>query len=341
MKILMIGLGGIGQRHLRNIRQLYGDTVEIIAFRRRKLNHVLTDKLKIDSDKDLQEVYKFEEVNSLQAAIALKPNVCFICTPSSMHTDEALEMANSGCHLFIEKPIASSLKNLDKLLETIKQNNLITHVGYQLRFHPCYQKLKDFIDQKVIGKILSVNAEVGEFLPGWHTYEDYRKMYASRADQGGGVILSQIHELDYIYSLFGLPDSCYATGGHLSSLNIDVEDVASIIFNYKHFPVHVHMDYIQRPPSRNCKIIGDEGKIEMDFAKQEIKLFSSDGKLLEYHDYSDFQRNELFINQLKHFFECTEAKKECLVSAEDGTMSLKMALAAKASLNSGQVEKIK
>ena len=83
---------------------------------------------------------------------------------------------------------------------------------------------------------MAVRIEVGEYLPGWHTYEDYRQMYASRADLGGGVILSQIHELDYLYWLFGLPKRVFALGGHLTRLEVDVEDIASILLECRSRP---------------------------------------------------------------------------------------------------------
>ena len=107
-----------------------------------------------------------------------------------------------------------------------------------MRFHPCLQRLHELVQEKKVGRILSVRAEIGEYLPGWHTYEDYRQMYASRQDLGGGVILSQIHELDYLYWLFGLPRSVYALGGHLSRLEIDVEDTADILMECVWMVIH-------------------------------------------------------------------------------------------------------
>ena len=90
-------------------------------------------------------------------------------------------------------------------------------------------------------------------MPGWHPYEDYRALYAARADLGGGVVLSQIHEFDYLYALFGLPRRLFAIGGHLSHLEIDVEDVASTLMEFNvdgHIlPVHLQQDYLQRPAS--------------------------------------------------------------------------------------------
>ena len=134
-----------------------------------------------------------------------------------------------------------------------------------------------------MGRIVAVRAEVGEYLPGWHPYEDYRQMYASRAELGGGVVLSQIHEIDYIYWLFGMPRRVMAIGGHLSSLEIDVEDTASILMECvvdgRPIPVHLHQDYVQRPPSRTCQVIGDEGKILVDFRNLCVKHFDGSGSL--------------------------------------------------------------
>ena len=138
---------------------------------------------------------------------------------------------------------------------------------------------------RAIGRIVAVRAEVGEYLPGWHPYEDYRQMYASRADLGGGVVLSQIHEIDYLYWLFGMPRRLMAMGGHLSSLEIDVEDTASILMECvvdgRPIPVHLHQDYVQRPPSRTCQIIGDDGKILVDFRSLSVTHFDGGGRLAD------------------------------------------------------------
>ena len=113
--------------------------------------------------------------------------------------------------------------------------------------------MKVLIDAKFFGNILSVQAEIGEYLPNWHRYEDYRQMYAAREDLGGGVILSQIHEMDLIYWFFGLPENDLLPGGKLSKLEIDVEDTASSLMQYEgsfgRFPITFHQDFLQRPPS--------------------------------------------------------------------------------------------
>src|SRR6185295_18854023 len=97
---------------------------------------------------------------------------------------------------------------------------------------------------------------------------DYRTMHVSRRELGGGVLLSQIHDLDSVYALLGTPRRLFAVGGHLSDLDIDVEDTASLLMEAvvdgRPVPVHVHQDYLQRPARRTYEVFGDEGRISVD-----------------------------------------------------------------------------
>ena len=217
-------------------------------------------------------------------------------------------------------------------------------VGYQMRFHPCLNALREILDSGILGRILFVNAEVGEYMPGWHKYEDYRKMYAARKDLGGGVIVSQIHEFDYVQWLFGFPKRVFSTGGHLSSLEIDVEDMASTTmecFKGGHLvPVHLHQDYIQRPPIRNCKVIGVKGKVLLDFLALTVTHYDEDGSIAEEKNFAGFDRNQLFIDEIKHFLACIETGTKPCVTIRDGAESLRIALAAKQSLETGRVIEI-
>ncbi len=336
MKVLVVGLGGIGQRHMRNVREKFGNDVEIIAYRVRKLSLTVSQTLEVEEGINVEDKYNIKAYYDYHEALAQVPDVVFICNPSSLHIPIALKAAEAGCHLFIEKPISHNLDDIEQLVSLCESKNLVGFVGYQLRYHPCYKKLKTLINEGVIGRLLSVHAEVGEYLPNWHKYEDYRQMYASRKVQGGGVVLSQIHELDYLYDLFGLPKKVFAIGGHISSLEIDVEDTAKILLDMQYdgrlLPVSVHMDYNQRPPTRGCKVVGEEGKILMDFMATTLKIEKTDGSVSEEFDYSGFERNQLFTDEINHFFKSIEKKEPVGCSLVDGANSLRIALAVKESI---------
>ncbi|MDP1879873.1 MAG: Gfo/Idh/MocA family oxidoreductase [Parachlamydiaceae bacterium] len=337
-KILFIGLGGIGQRHLRNVYSKFGSEISYLAYRERNFNHTITNNLTVEKNVNFIEKYSVEVYSNLSDALLEKPEIAFICNPSSLHIDTCLAVAKSGCDFFVEKPLSHSMEGIEELKSICRSKKLITYVGFQFRFHPCYLLFKKLIEEEIIGNLLSVTAEVGEFLPDMHRYEDYSQLYASRKDLGGGVVVSQIHEIDYLYDLFGKPTKVSAFGGHLSNLEIDVEDVAKVLlqmnFKGRKLPISLHMDYIQKPPSRFCKIIGEEGKITMDITNSRV-IIEKPGKDIECHDFSDFERNEMFVKEIDYFFQCVYNRKLPVISIEEGIISLKIALAIKESLESG------
>jgi predicted dehydrogenase len=344
MKILMMGLGGIGQRHLRNLRAILGGQAEIIAFDLRRDMPVLTDQLQVEPGITLEEKYNLHIFQDLEEALAQKPEVAFICNPTSRHIGAAMRAAQAGCHLFIEKPLSHSMDQVAELIALVEKNGLKAVVGYQLRFHPCLQRLHALLQERKIGRILSVRVEVGEYMPGWHTYEDYRHIYASRKDLGGGVILSQIHEFDYLYWLFGLPGRIFTLGGHLSNLEIDVEDTADSLMECtlegRPVPVALHQDYLQKPLSRFCEVFGDSGKIRMDLRGLTVTVWDGQGNQLEAASYENFPRNQLFLDEINSFLDLLQGRPASLVDLRAGALSLQMALAAKESLATGKVIEI-
>ncbi len=341
MKVLFVGLGGIGQRHLRNLRSILGPAVEVHAYRVRRSTPTLTDQLEVEPGADLETKYHVIVHHDLGSALAVKPEAAFICNPSSLHVPVAMAAAEAGCHLFIEKPLSHNLEGVEALIQLVERRRLTGLVGYPLRFHPCIQNLHRMLAHGQIGRPLAARAEVGEYLPNWHRYEDYRQMYAARADLGGGVLLSQIHEMDYLYWLFGLPKRICTLGGHLSSLEIDVEDVASSVLefevNERKVPVQLHQDYVQRPSARGCTVLGDSGKIVTNLSSLTVERYDAQGQLAEKLSFDGFPRNELFMSEMKHFLDCIAGRVSPVVSLRDGAQSLRMALAARRSLETGQI----
>lgn len=341
VRILFCGLGGIGQRHLRNLRALLGDALEVHAYRVRRQRIKLQDNLTVEEGADLEADYGVVVHHDLDAALAVNPQAVYICNPNSLHVPIALACARAGVAVFMEKPLASDLVGIGELLALVEQKKLLFYVGYNFRFHPGLQRLKALVEQGHFGNILRVSAEIGEYLPNWHKYEDYRQMYAARADQGGGVILSQIHEMDLIYWMFGLPETVLCHGGKLSNLEIDVEDTATSLMQYRgplgEFPIHLHQDFIQRPPVRTFKIVGDGGYAEMDLISTSLKVYTAEGELVESSAFEGFARNDMFRDQARHFLDCLQGHATAQVSLFDGLQSLRLALAARASLRSGAI----
>jgi predicted dehydrogenase len=345
MKVLFTGLGSIGQRHLRNLRELLGDSVEILAYRVRREVPMLNDRLQVVEGGSVKDKYGVAEFDDLDKALAEKPDIVFVTNPTSMHMEVARKAAKAECHLFIEKPLGASSEGVDELIELVERKRLVVFVAYQLRFHPGLMQVSAWLKEERIGQLISANLLLGEYMPGFHPYEDYRKTYPAIKSMGGGVLLSQIHELDYALWLFGKPSRIFALGGQLSELEIDAEDAASVLMecqcNGKVLPVSLTLDFLLSPPRRTCTIVGDQGSIVWDYHGESAVLQSRVTGETETLDFSDLERNQMFMDELKHFLSAVKGEVSPIVDIRLGYDSLQMALAALASIETGEVQVLK
>jgi predicted dehydrogenase len=339
-RCLFVGLGGIGQRHLRNLRALRGADVEVHAFRVRRERDVVSDTLQVVPGEDLEAKYDVAVHLELDAALAKKPEVVFVTNPSSLHVDITRRALAAGAHVLVEKPLSHSLEGVADLVRESQQRKLVGYVAYQLRFHPGFLRVAEILSQGLLGRPLFAEALVAEHLPSFHPYEDYRRMYASRRELGGGVTLSQIHEIDFLIALLGRPERVFSLGGKLSSLEVDVDDVSSSLLEFRGsegrvLPVRLHQDFVQRPGERRFVLVGDAGKLEWSLSGRSLRRWSATGELCETHDYGDLARNSLFEAELSHFLGCVERGEAPNVSLASGAESLAVALAILESQASG------
>jgi len=258
--------------------------------------------------------------------------------------DIAIPAAQAGCHILLEKPVAESLDRVHELQRISDDSGSRILVGFQFRYHPTLNKARELIRRDALGQVLSVHAHWGEYLPQWHPWEDYRRSYAARTDLGGGVIVTLTHPLDYLRYIVGEIDSLWSFNGHISPLDMDVEDVAEIGLAFANGAVGgVHLNYFQRPPVHRLEIVGTDGTLRWDNADG---ILHFDKMPAPFGSYSDqppapviesfsppegFDRNQLFVAQTRHFLETVRGEAEPVCTLEDGIQALRLALAAKQS----------
>lgn len=321
MRILIAGLGSIGLRHLNNLLHLGVEDILLLRTR----------------NEPVQEAPHLPVFTDLQDALKQKPDAVIVSNPTSHHLDVALSTARAGCHLFVEKPLSHTWKDVDELLSTAREKRIIGMVGFDMHFDPGLQKVRQFLADGLIGKVTSIQAQVGQYLPDWHPWEDYRMGVSARVETGGGVLLDLIHEIDYVTWLMGEAKEVMSMNGHVSNLEIETEDTAAILIRFKNNAIgSINLDYIQRTLSRSCRIIGEEGTITWDLMNQKVSYYLAVDKAWHEFSYAGFQRNDRFAAEMKHFLDCLEGKAEPEVNLESGSRSLKVALAAKESGNTGK-----
>lgn len=330
MKIMIIGLGSIGRRHFRNLRALGVDDLVLV---RKNLSTLPEDELKgFPVEWDIQTA--LEKHN---------PDGVVVTNPTSEHLETALPAINAGKAVLLEKPISNSLDKVAVARQAIAQSGTPVLVGFQFRYHPTLNKAREILQSGGLGMVLTARAHWGEYLPNWHPWEPYQKSYAARKDLGGGVTITLTHPIDYLRFLLGEIVDVRAQIGHISPLQLtQVEDVSELSLRFASGAIGgIHLNYFQRPPSHHFEIVGTKGTLRWD---------NADGKLTHYElpepfgvvsanptpaitkIYElpkDFDRNDLFIAETRHFLNIIEGKETPICTFEDGVRALEIALKAR------------
>lgn len=328
MQILIAGLGSIGRRHFRNLIAL-GET-DIILLRTRKAT--LPD----------DELAGYPVETNIQGALQKhKPDAVIVANPTSLHLDVAIPAAEAGCHILLEKPISHSMENVDKLETAVQKSGSKVLVAFQFRYHPGLVRAKQLIIAGEIGRIVSAHVHFGEYLPGWHPWEDYRKSYAARADMGGGVVLTQCHSLDYLPWLVGKDvEAVWGFTGKISDLEVDVEDTAKIGLRFTGGALgSLHLDYNRQPPMHTFDIVGTKGSIKWDLVDGTTHIYraGNDGKWETYPLPANWERNVMFMEQMKHFVAVVRGEEEPSCPLNDGVRVQYLVEAVHQSQQTGRV----
>ena len=339
MKVLLIGLGSIGQRHLRNLHKI-NPNFKFLALRKIYKVPILTDKLKISKNKkSLKEKYNIKYFKDLDVALEYKPKFAVICSPTSLHLEQAIKCLKKNVNVFIEKPLSHNKKRLNELKKILlRKKKIISMMGYQTRFNPLYIFLKKYLKKKNLGKINHVEIFNGEHIADFHKYEDYKTSFAARKKLGGGVVLTLIHEIDYFLDLFSNYKIKIISSNisKNSKLDIDVEDTLNSSFLVRNkrekFTVNLHLNYYTRPKKRYIKIISDKGTIFVDFNKNYFQKFVNKSTLKRKFLFS---RNLTFINEMKFFVKHIKENKYIgkNLSIYNGIKTLQLALNLKGESN--------
>jgi len=317
MKILVVGYGSIGKRHIRNILKISNN--QIIVCTKHKDNFLRKNDCLV--------------YESLNDCLNEKPDIGLITNVTSLHIDTAIKLARSNCHLLIEKPLSHSVKNIKKLLNILEKNNSTTLMGCNLRFHPCIKKIRELILKKRIGDVISARVENGSYLPDLHPKEDYRLGYSARKALGGGVLLTMIHELDYLIWFFGEVKDVFSITGKFSNLKISADDLSAMLIRFKNKVIgEIHLDYFQRSRIRSCKVIGTKGIIYWDSEIESVRLYNNrTKKWTEVIKLRNFDDNSMYVDELSYFLKCVSLKKQTMNPVSQGARTLDVALAIKKS----------
>lgn len=318
--ILIIGGGSIGKRHLRNLRAL-GET------------DILVVEVNPERATEIAKEFSVMTYPSLEAAFEQnKFSIAVVASPSVYHLEQALFCAEKNCHLFVEKPLSHSYDGVDNLIKLVNEKKLVTMVGSNWKFYPSFQKIKELLEAKKIGRVLSARCQFGQYLPDWHPWEDYRRGYSANKKLGGGVLLDS-HEFDYLTWFMDEPVKKIAClADKVSGLDIDTEDAVEVIMQFASGAIaELHFDYLQRFYRRNFEFFGEIGTISWDVREKKVLLESKEKGIEEYPLEASYDINTMYIEQMKYFLACVRKGEQTMTPVEYGAKVLRLIVAAKES----------
>ena len=306
-KLLVAGSGSIGVRHLANLRRLCPlATIAMLSRSDSAIQHF--DKRGAD--------FLF---TSIDQAVDFSPVAAVIANPASHHIPISLKLAESGCHLLVEKPLSDSMESVDLLISKCQAKQLTLMVGYCLRFLPSLQAVVDLVRDGRVGRVLHIMSEIGQYLPDWRPGTDYRDGVTARSFLGGGAVLELSHEIDIMRWIGGSVSHVVASMGRVSDLELDVEDCADILIRFASGSHGlIHQDLLQRIPIRRTRIVGAEGTVCWDGVSDVASLHTpaSSNCLIQTRRLND--RNDLYLDELRHFLGCVQAMHPPIMNGFDG-----------------------
>jgi predicted dehydrogenase len=286
-RVLIIGSGSIAQRHMRNLGSQFPSAVVVcVSSTGRSL--------------EKSEVPATEISASIEDALNIPPDFAIVASPANLHLEHALKILMRGIPVLVEKPLCISLA--DDPYRLLLEGREKIGVGYNLRFLPSAQVVKNLLEKKELGDITAAFAEVGQYLPDWRPGVDYKSGVSGQKKLGGGALLELSHELDYLQWIFGNFTQLMGTTRNSGQLGIDVEDnVDAMLITDQGGVVHVHLDFLQRAPSRTFKAVGDKATLLWDILRNEVSLLLPGGERRLIYSDPGYDRNQMYTDQLNAF----------------------------------------
>ena len=307
MKFLVIGLGSMGRRRVRNLQAL--GIKDIAGF-----------DIRVDRREDAKKKYGIAVFEALDDAMKIfSPQAFVISTPPDLHMRYAYYAYEKGVSCFIEASVVDAEK-IKELQRKILGTQIIIVPSCTMRYYPGPKKVKELVKSDSIGKVLNINYQTGQYLPDWHPWENIKDYYVSRRETGAAREIVSF-ELTWLNDIFGLPEALACVRAKLTDMSADIDDIYHCFLRYEGGVIaNVTVEVISRPQAcREMRILGSEGKIVMSADSNSVRYINVSMK-----DWVEFKFDvgtvesqyinpeEPYIAEMKDFVAAVEAKDSSL-----------------------------
>lgn len=329
MKYLIIGLGSMGKRRIRNLQAL--NVKDIIGF----------DPVE-KTRQEVEQKYGIKTFEKLETAIQENPDAYIISTPPDKHMKFCLLAAKNKKHFFVEASVLIE-KEFEETMSLAKENDIVAAPSCTFRFHEPIIKIKQIVDSKKFGKALGIHYHMGQYLPDWHPWQDISTFYVGKKETGAAREMV-CFELEWINWIFGNIKKISCFKGKYSSLKADIDDTYSLNIEYKKGTIaNILIDVVARFAYRQFKILFEDGVLEWDWIKETIRVYDAttkewtEIKESEGHKEKGYLAKEnMYIAEMKNFIEAIEGTTPWQYSLEEDLETLQLLLDFEKSSDKGE-----
>jgi predicted dehydrogenase len=321
--VAVIGYGFMGTTHISAWRYIDDCEVRAVVGRNLEKAREVAKKYGIDAYNNIDEVLRRRDIDIVD-----------VCTPTSTHASYSVASMSAGKHVFLEKPIALTLKDADAIIDASKKNKVKLMVGHVLRFFPEYMKAKELIDQGMIGEPVIARTFRGGPIPEWSPW------FLDKTQSGGVAIDLAIHDVDYLMWIFNKRvERVYAVVKKLVHKEITAEDFALINLRFENGGTAlVEANWAlpkMYPFTMRFEVDGTNGMITLDNQSPvPVKLITNEivggfaPETLPWRPAVHPFPVDPFYRELKHFVESIKHDKTPMTDGEVARRCLEVCIAA-------------
>jgi len=325
--ILILGTGSVGKRHASNLSSL-GCTISCMDPRADRLEEV---------KQEIDVVGTYISIEETFSDSSMKFDGVVVASPPVYHVDQSIAALEREIPVLLEKPVSPDEASARRLREVVNNIGIPMLLGYTWRWWPPLAKVRELLNQGVIGKLRYVQFMMSAHLADWHPWENYRDFFMASKALGGGALLDESHWVDLMLWLLGDPKSLYTKVDKISDLKIDTDDNVDMVITYKDgLNVTIHLDIYGRPHEKYIRFIGEEGTILWTAEPNRVAVGKEWSQTWENYEF-DCERNDMFMAVGKEFIDIIDGAEVKTCCINDGVRVLSLIDAARQSSAEGRV----
>lgn len=321
--ILVVGSGSVGQRHARNLAAL-GCRISCCDPRADRREELAAEVAVEAAHATMEEAVVTGDLDGVA-----------ICSPTAFHPDQTIAALRHQLPLLLEKPVAISLTEAERVVEVQEATGTPVVLGYCWRWWPPLERVRGLLSTGVIGTPRHVQFHMSAHLADWHPWEPYQEFFMSSRALGGGALLDESHWIDLMIRFLGMPHEVFGRVAKLSNLEIDTDDTVDALCSYDSLQVSLHLDLYGRPHEKFIRLIGEDGTLIWSAEPNRI-AYCHEGEQVWQEETFSCERNDMFVSVAREFLDVIAGAEPKKCTLEDGVRVMRIIEAIRTSSAEGR-----